>query len=49
MQCPYCNHVFPLTWHRYFTERTNKHTCLSCQKASQLPKSSSYYVLLGLA
>jgi len=49
MQCPYCNQIFPLTWHRYFTERTNKHTCPSCQKVSQLPKSPSYYVLLGLA
>ena len=49
MQCPYCNHIFPLTWQRYFTERTNKHTCPSCQKVSQLPKSPSYYLLLGLA
>ncbi len=49
MTCPYCNHVFPLTWRRYFAEPTNKHKCPGCQKVSRLPWSLSYLMLLVLA
>ena len=49
MTCPYCNHVFPLTWRRYLSEPGAKHRCPNCQKFSRLPWSISYFTLLILA
>ena len=46
MQCPYCNHTFPLTWRRYFTEPTAAHKCPACNKQSRLPRTTSYLILL---
>ena len=49
MKCPYCTAEFPLTWQRYFTARTGRHTCPDCGRISKIPLSASYLGLVILA
>ena len=49
MRCPYCDKTFPLTWRRYWSSPTGRHTCPDCGKKSRLPLSVSYWALLVLA
>src|SRR5262249_32449164 len=35
MNCPYCNHEFPMTWKRYFYAPMGRHVCPECQRKSR--------------
>jgi hypothetical protein len=43
MQCPYCKYEFPLTWKRYWSAWTWKHTCPECKRKSQLNFPALYF------
>jgi hypothetical protein len=55
MKCPHCKHEFPLTWKRYWSAWTWKHTCPKCKHKSQLDFPALYLgffvasFLVGLA
>lgn len=42
MNCPYCNHSFPLTWSRYLRAPLGKHLCPGCGKCSRLRLTTGY-------
>jgi hypothetical protein len=46
MKCPYCDHVFPLTWRRYFASPLGGHRCPQCQQQARLSHTSAYYTAL---
>ena len=43
MRCPYCQHEFALTWKRYWSAWTWKHTCPQCRRKSQLDFPALYF------
>src|SRR5437879_2015221 len=52
MRCPYCEHVFPLTWKRYFKATSGRHVCPNCSKHLRIEFSFFYsailFVVLGV-
>ena len=49
MKCPYCEHIFPLTWRRYFSSPLGVHRCPKCEQKSQLKHTGSYYAAIIIA
>ena len=47
MQCPHCQHEFRLTWKRYWTAWTWKHTCPECKRTSQLNFPAVYIAFIA--
>ena len=46
MNCPYCNHDFPLTWSRYARASVGKYVCPSCGKPAKLKVTLPYLVAI---
>jgi hypothetical protein len=38
--CPYCQHIFPLTWQRYWAAPLGGHRCPQCQRTSHFKDHS---------
>jgi hypothetical protein len=49
MTCPYCHHVFPLTWGRYFRSPLGTHACPACGTTSRLNWPLRYFAFVVLA
>jgi hypothetical protein len=48
MECPYCNHVFALTWSRYFKSPAGVHGCPACHKQSQISRGKGQFLLTAI-
>ena len=46
MKCPYCEHIFPLTWRRYFSSPLGVHRCPKCEQKSRLKHTVAYYAAM---
>ena len=48
MECPHCNHQFPLTWSRYLKNLNGKHSCPNCNQTSFMKRRGLKYRTIGL-
>jgi hypothetical protein len=48
MECPYCNHVFALTWSRYLKSPAGVHECPACHKQSQISRGIGQFLLTAI-